>query len=82
MNLGAALQFDGPLQFVVAEFDYVVCRGDCNLPFDLATFRSVYPKATDIDIYTQNGTGHGLTMHRKANLGYRATLDWLDRNGL
>ena len=74
-NLGAALQFGGPLQFVVAEFDYAICRGDCNLPFDLATFQN-------IDTYTQNGTGHGLTMHRKANLGYKATLDWLDRNGL
>ena len=82
VNLGAAPHFEGPLQFMLAEFDYPVCRGDCNIPFDPATFRKLYPKAKDIDIYTQQGNGHALTMHRKANSGYRATLDWLDKNGL
>jgi hypothetical protein len=81
VNLGAAPQFEGPLQFMLAEFDYPVCRGDCNIPFDPAMFQKLYPKAKDIDIYTQQGNGHALTMHRKANLGYKATLDWLDRNG-
>ena len=81
VNLGAAPQFEGPLQFMLAEFDYPVCRGDCNIPFDPATFQKLYQKAKDIDIYTQQGNGHALTMHRKANLGYKATLDWLDRNG-
>ena len=81
VNLGAAPQFEGPLQFMLAEFDYPVCRGDCNIPFDRATFQKLYPKAKDIDIYTQQGNGHALTMHRKANWGYKATLDWLDRNG-
>ncbi|KAI4213274.1 MAG: hypothetical protein LQ351_004015 [Letrouitia transgressa] len=82
LNLGAAPEFKGPLQFNLAEFDYPVCRGNCNLPFDLDFFKSLYPNATDIDIYTQKGNGHALTMHRKANIGYKATLDWLDGNGL
>ena len=81
LNLGAAPLFEGPLQFMLAEFDFPICRGDCNIPFDPATFEKLYPKAKDIDIYTQKGNGHALTMHRKANLGYKATLDWLDRNG-
>ncbi|KAL9039103.1 MAG: hypothetical protein Q9214_005013 [Letrouitia sp. 1 TL-2023] len=81
VNLGAAPEFKGPLQFMLAEFDYPVCRGDCNIPFDPATFKKLYPNATDIDIFTQKGNGHALTMHRKANLGYKATLDWLDKNG-
>ena len=81
LNLGAAPRFEGPLQFMLAEFDYPVCRGDCRIPFDRATFQELYPKAKDIDIYTQPGNGHALTMHRKANLGYKATLDWLDKNG-
>ena len=81
LNLGAAPLFEGPLQFMLAEFDFPICRGNCNIPFDPATFEKLYPKAKDIDIYTQKGNGHALTMHRKANLGYKATLDWLDRNG-
>lgn len=81
LNLGAAPQFEGPLQFMLAEFDFPVCRGDCRLPFDPTTFKTLYPNAKDIDTYTQKGNGHALTMHRKAGLGYKATLDWLDRNG-
>lgn len=82
INLGAAPEFKGPLQFMLAEFDYPVCRGDCRIPFDPAFFRSLYPNATDIDIYTQKGNGHALTLHRKANSGFKATLDWLDSKGL
>ena len=81
MSVEPAPQFKGPLQFMVAEFDFAICRGDCRLPFDPATFEMLYPNAKDIDIYTQPGNGHALTMHRKANLGYKATLDWLDVNG-
>lgn len=82
INLGAAPDFKGPLQFMLAEFDFPVCRGDCRIPFDLAFFKNLYPNATDINIYTQKGNGHALTLHRKANSGYKATLDWLDGNGL
>lgn len=82
VNLDPASHFKGPLQFMLAEFDFAICRGDCRLHFDLATFRKLYPKAKTIDIYTQKGSGHALTMHRKANLGHKATLDWLDKNGL
>ena len=82
VNTGVAPLFEGPLQFMLAEFDYPICRGDCRIPFDPATFHNLYPNAKYIDIYTQQGNGHALTMHRKANLGYKATLDWLDQNGL
>ena len=82
VNLDPAPQFEGPLQFMLAEFDFPICRGDCRLPFDPATFRKLYPRAKKIDIYTQQGNGHALTMHRKANLGYKATLDWLDKFGV
>ena len=81
LNLGAAPDFKGPLQFMLAEFDYPVCRGDCRIPFDLPTLQGLYPGAKDIDIYTQAGNGHALTMHRGANVGFKATLDWLGGNG-
>ena len=80
VNLGPATAFEGPLQFVLAEFDFPVCRGDCRL--DFGGVREMYPNAKDVDIYTQPGNGHALTMHRGAKLGYKATLDWLDKNEL
>ena len=82
LNGGVAQDFRGPVQFVVGEFDFLDCGGDCKGTFDPAMIESLYPKATDVDIYIQEGTGHGLTMHRKADLGYKATLDWLDQHRL
>ncbi|MCJ1455668.1 hypothetical protein MMC28_006024 [Mycoblastus sanguinarius] len=82
LNLGAAESFEGPVQIVLGEFDYVVCRGNCNEAINLDSLKSLYPKAEDIYPFTQPGTGHGLTMHRGAQLGYKASLDWLERKGL
>lgn len=86
LDLGPAEDFEGPVQFVLGEFDFINCRGDCNNVADPTLLRSLYPKAKPIDmpidVYIQPGTGHGLTMHRGATLGYKATLDWLDMNGL
>ena len=80
VDFAPAEAFQGPLQYVLGEFDFGVCRGDCRI--DFTAVRELYPKAKDVDIYTQPGTGHALTLHRKANLGYKATFDWLGRNGL
>lgn len=82
LSAGPAPDFDGPIQFMIAEFDFVVCGGDCKGTYDEDLIKSLYPKATNIDFYIQEGTGHGLTMHKGANVGYKATLDWLDKNGL
>ncbi|KAL9059468.1 MAG: hypothetical protein Q9162_001166 [Coniocarpon cinnabarinum] len=84
LNLGAASDFEGPIQFVTGEFDFPICRGDCKASYDPAMIKSLYPKVKDEDfeIYLQPGTGHGLTMHRKANSGYKVMLDWLDSHGL
>ena len=82
VGMDPAVDFKGPLQFVLAEYDFGVCRGDCRLDFDQKMLKRLYPGTTDIDIYTQAGSGHALTLHRKANLGYKATLDWLDKHGL
>lgn len=83
INVGRAEDFAGPVQFVLAEWDFGTCRGDCRLGIDPATVKeTLYPKATDIDISLQEGFGHALTMHRGADLGYKATLEWLKGNGL
>ena len=81
LKQGPAKEFKGPLQFMLAEFDYPVCRGDCNV-VDRELLKSLYPGATDIDVYTAKGNGHALTMHRDATVGYQATFDWLAKNGL
>ena len=82
IDLGPATQFEGPLQYMLAEYDFPVCGGDCRNTFDRDALRGQYPKAKgDIDIYTQPGNGHALTMHRGAGVGFKATLDWLDKNG-
>ena len=83
LNLGAAPGFRGPLQIVLAEFDFPVCRGDCRTAYSLDALRKAYPNVkAPIDVYVQPGTGHGITLHRGARVGYQATIDWLDRNGL
>jgi pimeloyl-ACP methyl ester carboxylesterase len=82
LNIGAAPGFTGPVQFMIAEFDYVVCLGDCRGVYDPATIRELFSNALDVNFYIQEGSGHGLTMHKGANVGYKVSLDWLDSNGL
>jgi hypothetical protein len=73
--------FKGPVQFMLAEFDYLICLGDCRGVADMPTLDTLYPKATDIDVYTQEGTGHGLPYHFGADVGYKASYDFLAENG-
>lgn len=74
--------FGGPVQFVVAELDYAVCKGDCKGLIDIPKAKKLYPKSPAVDVYFHPGNGHALTMHKKANIGYKATLDWLAKVGL
>ena len=82
VDAGAAPGYKGLLQFVFAEFDFPVCRGDCRDSYNEDMLHKLYPHAKNITVYVQPGTGHGLTMHRGAKVGYKATLDWLHSNGL
>ena len=82
LNLGPALGFNGFVQFVVAEYDFLVCRGDCSEALTVDQLKLLYPKAQQVDKYVQLGTGHGLTLHKGARSGYEVSLDWLNKNGL
>ena len=82
LKIYPALDFAGPVQFVNAEFDYVVCGGDCKATYDEDMIKMLYPKASVVDFYLQEGSGHGLTLHKGANVGYKVSLDWLAKNGL
>ena len=77
-----ALEFTGSVQFVVAEFDFLVCYGDCRNTYNTTELLEFYPKAADINVHVVPGTGHGLPLHNKARIGFDATLAWLDRRGL
>ena len=61
LNFGPAPQFTGAVQFMAAEYDFPVCGGDCR-DYDLDLINLIYGNASDIDVYLQPGTGHGLTM--------------------
>ncbi|KAG8531262.1 uncharacterized protein KY384_004620 [Bacidia gigantensis] len=67
-SLGPALQFEGPVQ------------ADCGVDFEMG--REVWPRAKKVEVYTQPGNGHALTLHRRADVGYKATFDYLEKMGL
>ncbi|KAG7002240.1 multidrug resistance protein fer6 [Physcia stellaris] len=80
--LGPQKSFRGPLFYLLAQYDFLVCQGDCSDAFDIESLKMMYPNATNIGNYTQLGSGHGLTLNRGAERGYRAGFEWLRKNGL
>jgi hypothetical protein len=82
LNIGFAPSFTGALQFFLAEYDFLVCDGDCVNNYNTTLIDQLYPYAADVDFYVQPGAGHGLTLHRNASAGYAVMLDWLNSNGL
>jgi pimeloyl-ACP methyl ester carboxylesterase len=74
---------DISIQIVTAEYDFFVCRGDCDglviLPFLGPTF---YPKASNVSAYQQERSGHGMTYHRNAQDTSNAISSFLGGHGL
>lgn len=71
-----------PAQIFVGENDYPNCDGDCNNVCDLKNISALYPVASDISVYLQPGTGHGLTLSTNATAGYEAMFSFLHSHGL
>ncbi|KAK7887907.1 hypothetical protein LTR67_009301 [Exophiala xenobiotica] len=71
-----------PVQFMLAEFDFYICGGDCKGAYDLQDLKDTYPNAAVVEDYIQPNTGHAFTLHNNATAGYQVTFDFLDRNGL
>ena len=65
-----------------AGYDFLACRGDCYGFSSVEFLGALYSSASNIDLYLQPGTGHGLTLHKGARQGYQVTFDWLDGQGL
>ena len=43
---------------------------------------AMFPASSDVEVYLQPGTGHGLPFHKGAQVGFKATFNWLAKNGL
>ncbi|KAF3491498.1 uncharacterized protein GIQ15_01015 [Arthroderma uncinatum] len=74
--------FKGPIQYMLPEFDFYICAGDCKGIYDLEELKKTYPKAADIEVAIQPNTGHAFTLHNNATAGYQVTYDFLAKNGL
>jgi pimeloyl-ACP methyl ester carboxylesterase len=80
-SVPTAPQYTGPVQFMLGEFDFLICLGDCRDAYNATLVNEMYPKAKGVDVYLQPGTGHGLPFHNNAQLGFRTMFDWLHKNG-
>ncbi|KAE9364193.1 alpha/beta-hydrolase [Stipitochalara longipes BDJ] len=74
--------FKGPVQYLLPELDFYVCRGDCKGLANLTTLWQTYPNAADIKVNIQPNTGHALPLHNNATAGFQLTFDFLDTHGL
>ncbi|EHK18069.1 uncharacterized protein TRIVIDRAFT_44656 [Trichoderma virens Gv29-8] len=74
--------FRAPVQFLLPEFDFYICRGDCHDLFNLTALNQTYPHATKIEVALQPNTGHALPLHNNATAGFQLMFDFFSRNGL
>lgn len=74
--------FKAPVQYVLPEFDFYICRGDCNGLANSTMLAQTYPNATAIEVVIQPNTGHALPLHNNATAGFQLTYDFLARHGL
>lgn len=70
------------MKILIGENDYPVCDGDCNNTYNLTNIQALYPAASDISVYLQPGTGHGLTLSTNATAGYDVMFSFLRSHGL
>jgi pimeloyl-ACP methyl ester carboxylesterase len=80
VNFGPS--FKGPVQYLLPEFDFYICRGNCKGLANLTMLSETYPHATAIEVAIQPNTGHALPLHNNATAGFQLTYDFLSRHGL
>jgi pimeloyl-ACP methyl ester carboxylesterase len=74
--------FVAPVQFLLPEFDFYICRGDCRDLANVTALKQTYPNATDIEVVLQPNTGHALPLHNNATAGFGLIFDFFSRHGL
>ena len=55
-----------PKQFVLPEFDFFICGGDCKGLTNVTVLRKTWPAASDLELVIQPNTGHALPFHKNA----------------
>lgn len=74
--------FHAPVQYMLPEFDFYICGGDCKGVADMEELKGIFPNATAIEVAIQPNTGHALPLHNNATAGFQVTFDFLARHGL
>ncbi|KAL6890942.1 hypothetical protein GGI43DRAFT_387393 [Trichoderma evansii] len=74
--------FRAPVQFLLPEFDFYICRGDCRNLANITALNATYPHATAIEVALQPNTGHALPLHNNATAGFQVMFDFFKRHGL
>lgn len=74
--------FTAPVQYLLPEFDFYICRGDCKGVVNITMLEQTYPNASDIEVVIQPNTGHALPLHNNTTAGFQLVYDFLDRHGL
>ena len=74
--------FKAPVQYLLPEFDFYICRGDCKGLANVTALAQTLPNATAIEVAIQPNTGHALPLHNNATAGFQLMFDFLGRNGL
>ncbi|KAM0261050.1 hypothetical protein ACHAQJ_002489 [Trichoderma viride] len=74
--------FKAPVQFLLPEFDFYICRGDCRDLANITQINQTYPHATKIEVALQPNTGHALPLHNNATAGFGVMFDFFSRHGL
>ncbi|KAK9364535.1 alpha/beta-hydrolase [Lipomyces kononenkoae] len=78
-----AAEYSGPLFFPNAEYDSQICGGYCEGTYNVDVMKtSLYPKAKQVQVNIQPGSGHGLTLHTNATGHFKVIMNYLDDNGL
>lgn len=76
-----ALNYTGPIHFMLAEYDFFICGGDCRGVANRTQLELSYPKVAALDVDIQPNTGHALPLHNNASAGFQVSFDFLKRNG-
>lgn len=74
--------FTAPVQYLLPEFDFYICRGDCKGVANMTLLEQTYPNASAIEVVIQPNTGHALPLHNNATAGFQLIYDFLGRHGL
>lgn len=77
-----APDYTSPILFFLAQWDRLICSGDCKNNYDPAAGKKLYPKVSNFEIYMQPGSGHSTTTHRNASAGYDVMLGYLSKNNV